>query len=360
MKGIDVIVEQAGSHYQIAVVRVLGQIDTTTSHELERRLQYLLKDHQFEIVIDLSRVTYISSAGWGIFISEIRGIRENGGDLKLVGMTPEVAEVFELLEFHNILESFKTVEAAVEKFEQPKAAPAASEKHASDKVADSASPASERQKSYESNEEVGPVAYGAAPPSQRQKSEEPSKDTAAVPVGTTPAPQSNASAVQGDASVPANVIGATTQTGAFPMSSRDSREGEPGTVREGTRQTTRESVRAAREAQMEATSRVDSEYAASSRHKTEATSPGAPRTIVEPEQSPTMPMSKDLEAMILEIVREHPDYGCLKIRKELLEHDYRRPMNPLTLFMELKRLNLETKEKRKRYADSFVVVGSKK
>jgi hypothetical protein len=33
-------------------------------------------------------------------------------------MTPEVAEVFELLEFHNILESYRTVEAAVEKFDR--------------------------------------------------------------------------------------------------------------------------------------------------------------------------------------------------------------------------------------------------
>ena len=355
MKGIDVIVEQAGSHYQIAVVRVLGQIDTSTSHELERRLQYLLKDHQFEIVIDLSRVTYISSAGWGIFISEIRGIRENGGDLKLVGMTPEVAEVFELLEFHNILESFKTVAAAVEKFEKPKApvAPAA-ERRKLDEQAEGVAAASERQKSHESNEEAGPVPDGT------RVATESSAAMAQGGAASAPAPQSNASAVQGDATIRANVIEATTQTGTFPTSSRDSRADEPRTVREGTRQTTRESVRAAREAQMEATSRVDSEYAASSRHKTEAMSPGAPRTVVEPEESPTMPMSKDLEAMILEIVREHPDYGCLKIRKELLEHDYRRPMNPLALFMELKRLSLETKEKRKRYADSFAVVGSKK
>lgn len=142
MKGIDVIVEQAGARYQIAVVKVLGQIDTTTSHELERRLQYLLKDGQFDIIIDLSKVTYISSAGWGIFISEIRGIRESGGDLKLVGMTPEVAEVFEFLEFHNILESFKTVEAAVERFEKPKPS-VDQEKHKSDASGESTEPIGE-------------------------------------------------------------------------------------------------------------------------------------------------------------------------------------------------------------------------
>jgi anti-sigma B factor antagonist len=350
MKGIDVIVEQAGSHYQIAVVRVLGQIDTTTSHELERRLQYLLKDRQFEIVIDLSRVTYISSAGWGIFISEIRGIRENGGDLKLVGMTPEVAEVFELLEFHNILESFKTVEAAVEKFEKPKATPAA-EKHASDKPVESASHTSERHESYESSGEAGSVPYGSTPVSQ---------GISTAPNSTEGLVRGDNAVVQDDTSTGADLTGAAAQTSAFPTPSPDNQSGEPGAVSDGTGQTTRESVRAAREAQTEATSRVDSEYAAGSRHKTETMSPGAPGTVAEPEEPATMPMSKDLEAMILEIVREHPDHGCLKIRKELLEHDYRRPMNPLTLFMELKRLNLETKEKRKRYADSFAVVGSKK
>jgi anti-sigma B factor antagonist len=359
MKGIDVIVEQAGSHYQIAVVRVLGQIDTSTSHELERRLQYLLKDRQFEVVIDLSRVTYISSAGWGIFISEIRGIRENGGDLKLVGMTPEVAEVFELLEFHNILESFKTVEAAVERFEKPKAAPVP-EKQKLEESSEGVAPASESQKSYDG---APPGGAGPAPKSTEtvvQRDTSTGADFAGAKAqggatsaptheGTTPVPQSIASAAR---------------TGASPTPSRDGQAREPGAVRkgtgQGTGQITKESARAAREAQMEATSRVNSEYAASSRLKTQVINARAPRTVAEPERSPTMPMSKDLEAMILEIVREHPDYGCLKIRKELLEHDYRRPINPLTLFMELKRLDLETKEKRKRYADSFVVAGSKK
>jgi anti-sigma B factor antagonist len=335
MKGIDVIVEQAGSRYQIAIVRVLGQIDTTTSHELERRLQYLLKDRQFDIVIELSRVTYISSAGWGIFISEIRGIRESGGDLKLVGMTPEVAEVFELLEFHNILESFKTVEAAVEKFEKSRTAPAP-----------------EGQKLDESSRGAGSLARGTT------------HDTH----GTPPPPHGSAVAPQGIAeaqSTAATATGAAPQSGASPTPSGAGQTGGPGAARESTGQVTRESAQPAREAKVEAASRVDgeqvdSEHVTNNQPKPEVISAGTPGTVRETGVPQIQAVSKDLEAMILEIVREHPDYGCLKIRKELLEHDYRRPMTPLALFMELKRLNLETKEKRKRYADSFAVVGSKK
>jgi len=62
-------------------------------------------------------VDYISSAGWGIFISEIKGIRERGGDLKLVRMIPDVYEVFELLEFHYILKAYDSIEEAIRDFD---------------------------------------------------------------------------------------------------------------------------------------------------------------------------------------------------------------------------------------------------
>jgi anti-sigma B factor antagonist len=100
----------------VSVISVRGFIDTTTSGELEESLKRLLRQSQFNIVVDLGGVNYISSAGWGIFISEIKEIRENGGDLKLASMIGEVYEVFELLEFQTILESFDSVDDAVTSF----------------------------------------------------------------------------------------------------------------------------------------------------------------------------------------------------------------------------------------------------
>ncbi len=118
MEEIRIQVENAGSDGQISVVRVEGYIDTTTSAELEKAMDSLLKAGRYMLVIDLSRIDYISSAGWGIFISQIREIRNQGGDLKLAGMIPDVYEVFELLEFHRILNAFNTVEEAVQEFEK--------------------------------------------------------------------------------------------------------------------------------------------------------------------------------------------------------------------------------------------------
>jgi anti-sigma B factor antagonist len=116
MKGIDVFVEEAAQNRGVSVLRVSGYVDTTTSPDLERRLQSLLREKRYHLVVDLARVEYISSAGWGIFISEIREIREQGGDLKLAGMIPDVREVFDLLEFENILQSYPDADLAVASF----------------------------------------------------------------------------------------------------------------------------------------------------------------------------------------------------------------------------------------------------
>ena len=116
MKEIEVLVSNTGPQNNISTIKVCGYIDTTTSSEVERTLQELLGMGRYDIIVDLGSVDYISSAGWGIFMNEIKEIREKGGDLKLVNMTPEVYEVFELFEFHHILRAHDTIDEAIKEF----------------------------------------------------------------------------------------------------------------------------------------------------------------------------------------------------------------------------------------------------
>lgn len=152
MEGIQLKVEHNNN---ISIIKVGGYIDTTTSSELEHHLTKLLERGSYNIVIDLGNVDYVSSAGWGIFISEIKGIREKGGDLKLVGMIPEVYEVFELLEFHYILKAFETLQDAVKDFERsgslsPSAAPIEERRESE--------PVKQKQHDFETPSEESPVA----------------------------------------------------------------------------------------------------------------------------------------------------------------------------------------------------------
>ena len=153
MKGIDVYVDEAPQNGGVSILRVSGYVDTTTSPDLERRLQALLREKRYHIVVDLAGVEYISSAGWGIFISEIREIREQGGDLKLAGMVPDVREVFDLLEFENILQAYTDAELAAGSFGQivPASKPSSG---AGSGASSSASPVVQRTETVLSDEDL--------------------------------------------------------------------------------------------------------------------------------------------------------------------------------------------------------------
>lgn len=107
---------QEGSRTEISEIRVDGVIDTLTAGELEEVIDSLLKRDRFNVVVDLAGVDYISSAGWGIFISHIKEVRSNGGDIKLANMISNVHEIYELLEFDNVLTAYSSVDEARDAF----------------------------------------------------------------------------------------------------------------------------------------------------------------------------------------------------------------------------------------------------
>lgn len=104
----------------VVVIKLTGLVDSANSHLLENRLGELIDQGHVRLVFDLSDIDYISSAGWGIFVSEMKGIREKDGDLKLSGMAPDVRDVFELLEFDSLLTPYNDVSEAIIDFDQEK------------------------------------------------------------------------------------------------------------------------------------------------------------------------------------------------------------------------------------------------
>lgn len=117
MENINISLSEAGPDKEISEVRVDGVIDTLTAGEFEEVLDALVRRGRYRMIIDLAGVDYISSAGWGIFISHIRDIRNNDGDIKLANMIPNVHEIYELLEFDNVLQSYRTVDEARSEFD---------------------------------------------------------------------------------------------------------------------------------------------------------------------------------------------------------------------------------------------------
>ncbi|MFQ5604744.1 MAG: STAS domain-containing protein [bacterium] len=102
----------------IVIVKVGGYLDFTTSDEIDQVIEGLLSKSSYNIIIDLENVEYISSRGWSIFLSKIKEIRDNGGDLKLARLKPDIFQVFELLEFFWFLKTYDTLEEAITDFDE--------------------------------------------------------------------------------------------------------------------------------------------------------------------------------------------------------------------------------------------------
>jgi anti-sigma B factor antagonist len=115
VQNISVITSTHPQHKDITLLSVKGFIDTTTAPEFDKAFQAAMGQKKYNLIVDLKDVNYISSAGWGLFVGEIKRIRSQRGNLFLVAMCPEVVEAYELLQFESILKSFPSVEQAIQK-----------------------------------------------------------------------------------------------------------------------------------------------------------------------------------------------------------------------------------------------------
>jgi anti-sigma B factor antagonist len=100
----------------VDVLELKGYLDAHTAPKLEEAFQALLKNQRFNIVVNCKELSYISSAGLGVFMAYIEDVRKNNGDIKLSNMSTKVYNVFDLLGFPLLYEILKDEQEAIKKF----------------------------------------------------------------------------------------------------------------------------------------------------------------------------------------------------------------------------------------------------
>lgn len=104
----------------VNVLELKGYLDAHTAPKLEEAFQTLLKTNRTNIVVNCKDLSYISSAGLGVFMAYIEDVRNKSGDIKLTNMSNKVYNVFDLLGFPLLYEIFKDESEAVKKFNDRK------------------------------------------------------------------------------------------------------------------------------------------------------------------------------------------------------------------------------------------------
>ena len=105
---LDIQVDRADGGY--TVCRPVGELDAFTVSQFRQALADLVSKKQ--IVIDMSAVPFVDSAGLGALIGGIRRAREAGGDVAVACSRPTLTRLLHTTGFDRIVSVTETVDEA--------------------------------------------------------------------------------------------------------------------------------------------------------------------------------------------------------------------------------------------------------
>lgn len=96
----------------VVILGFKGRLDALTADAAKQNLLTRLTGPKPRLVIDLSQLNYISSAGLRVLLEVAKRVAAAEGKLALCGMVRNVLQVFELAGFASFLSIFPTREEA--------------------------------------------------------------------------------------------------------------------------------------------------------------------------------------------------------------------------------------------------------
>ncbi|MFZ2655695.1 MAG: anti-sigma factor antagonist [Victivallales bacterium] len=97
----------------VTILQVQGRLDSTTAQDADRSLATLIGGGTLEVVLDLSGLEYVSSAGLRVFLSAAKRMKQAHGKLALASPAPQVKQVLDIAGFSTFLPIFATMAEAV-------------------------------------------------------------------------------------------------------------------------------------------------------------------------------------------------------------------------------------------------------
>jgi anti-sigma B factor antagonist len=107
--------------HKVTVISIQEKIlDAPKAFRIKGELKALITQQHVQLVLDLSAVELVDSAGFGIFISILKRTRYLNGQLKLAGVSPELLDLFSFLSLDKVFQIYQSREEAISDFNKHK------------------------------------------------------------------------------------------------------------------------------------------------------------------------------------------------------------------------------------------------
>jgi anti-anti-sigma factor len=87
----------------VKVVKIEGELNTVSSPEAQQQLDQLREQGAKKILLDMTKLDFISSAGLRVLLATAQELKQDGGDLRVCSLNESVKEVFDISGFSNLL-----------------------------------------------------------------------------------------------------------------------------------------------------------------------------------------------------------------------------------------------------------------
>lgn len=94
------------------ILRVAGRLDYETIGEFEKAAAQLGAVDAKRVVVDVSQLGFLNSAGVGVLLKLHRTTKDRGAEIRLAGATAEVRRMLKLCFLDQVLKVFDDVDAA--------------------------------------------------------------------------------------------------------------------------------------------------------------------------------------------------------------------------------------------------------
>src|SRR3954464_3828672 len=101
----------------VAVIDIKGRVTAGEGAELLRdKINSLLHQGRTKLLLSLSAVDYLDSAGLGEIVGTFATVRRQGGTLKLLGLTSRIRDLLSITKLLTVFETFDSESEALGSF----------------------------------------------------------------------------------------------------------------------------------------------------------------------------------------------------------------------------------------------------
>ena len=99
----------------IVIISIEGSIDSKTAGDLQSKIMEKVSETN-NVLLDLTKVDYVSSAGLRVLLMIYRQIKSKNGKVILVGVSEEIRDVMSMTGFINFFEIADNIDNALKMF----------------------------------------------------------------------------------------------------------------------------------------------------------------------------------------------------------------------------------------------------